>query len=716
MISGGGIHPDPCKVALVKDWPAPKNVHELRQFIGLAQYFRKFLKGFSVQIIPLTRLLRKNAAWNFDAECCVAFEDVKQALCSAPVLVLPDPELPYEVITDACGMGVGCPLSQEGRPVAYEGRKLTDAETHYTTTEQEMLGVVYALTKWRCYLEGAKHCFTVVTDHQPNVYFSTQPKLSDRQARWYELISSFDFDRKYRPGKGNLADSISRHLSFLNVFVTRSQKTASLGDSPPDEVMADLSADDDAAGVGLEGSQQERLDGAQPSTLHATDVAGMDGSQVGNLEGAQPSVESPQEVAGMKGSQLEKLDGSQPEVHRSDATDLTPALEGGDPAADAAFQEVDCTSLVQGIQQGYKMDAYYASEAPAKAGLIFADGLWFMPRGAGPKVVAVPDTGDIRRDILHELHDSQYAGHPGMERTRQAIARLFWWPTSRPDVEAYVRGCMVCQRDKGRSGQKLGKLLPLAVPEGAWESVSLDFVGPLPETSRGHNMILTVVDRFSQMARFLPCRSDWNTEQVADLYVDRVFSMHGCPISIVSDRGPQFTSSFTTALCKLVGTKQFRSTAYHPQSNGSSERMNRVLGEMLRHFVNTRCDDWDRYLGLAESANNNAFNKSTGTTPFVICYGKHPLSPVQAALTRVCPTAADVFVGTRQDIVRLARKCLLQAQERMIAFENMGLRDEQFVVGDQVMLNTTNLNIHTMPSRKLFPKWMGPFTVTRVVN
>ena len=362
------------------------------------------------------------------------------------------------------------------------------------------------------------------------------------------------------------------------------------------------------------------------------------------------------------------------------------------------------------------MDAYYASEAPAKAGLVFADGLWAMPRKAGPKVIAVPDTGDIRRDILHELHDSQYAGHPGMERTRQAIARLFWWPTLRPDVEAYVRGCMVCQRDKGRSGKKLGKLLPLAVPGGAWESVSLDFVGPLPETSRGHNMILTVVDRFSKMARFLPCRSDWNTEQVARLYVDRVFSMHGCPISIVSDRGPQFTSSFTTALCKLVGTKQFRSTAYHPQSNGSTERMNRVLGEMLRHFVNTRCDDWDRYLGLAEFANNNAFHKSTGTTPFVICYGKHPLSPVQAALARDCPTAADVFVGTRQDIVRLARKCLLQAQERMIAFENKGLRDEQFVVGNQVMLNTTNLNIHTMPSRKLFPKWMGPFTVTRVVN
>ena len=307
-----------------------------------------------MQITPLTRLLRKNAAWNFDAECSLAFEDVKQALCSAPVLVLPDPELPYEVITDACGMGVGCALLQEGRAVAYEGRKLTDAETRYTTKEQEMLGVVYALTKWRCYLEGAKHRFTVVTDHQPNVYFSTQPKLSNRQARWYELISSFDFDWFYRPGKGNLADPISRHPSFLNVVVTRSQKTASLGDSPPDEVMADLSADDNAAGDGLEGSQQERLDGTQPSTLHATDVAGMDGSQVGNLEGAQPAVGSPKEVAGMNGSQLEKLDGSQPEVHRSDATDLTPALEGGDPAANAHFRKWTAQAWCNGFSKGIR--------------------------------------------------------------------------------------------------------------------------------------------------------------------------------------------------------------------------------------------------------------------------------------------------------------------------------------------------------------------------
>ena len=150
-------------------------------------------------------------------------------------------------------------------------------------------------------------------------------------------------------------------------------------------------------------------------------------------------------------------------------TGLAPALEGGDPAADAAFQEVHGTSLVQRIQQGYQKDAYYVSEAHAKAGLIFADGSWAMPRGTGPKVIAVPDTGDIRGDILHELHDSQYAGHPGMERTRQAVARLFWWPTLGLDVEAYVRGCMVCQRNKGRSGKKLGKLLPLAMPEGAWE-------------------------------------------------------------------------------------------------------------------------------------------------------------------------------------------------------------------------------------------------------
>ena len=180
-VSAEGIAPDGSKVQVVKDWPTPRNVKDLRSFMGLAQYFRKFIQGFSTLTAPLTSLFRKGATWKWAEPQHAAFMGLKHALTSAPVLKLPDPGLEFSVVSDASSVGVGAVLMQSDLPVAYEGRKLTDTELKWATVEQEMLGVVYALTKWRCYLEG-RH-FMVITDHQPNIWFDSQKRLSPRQAR-----------------------------------------------------------------------------------------------------------------------------------------------------------------------------------------------------------------------------------------------------------------------------------------------------------------------------------------------------------------------------------------------------------------------------------------------------------------------------------------------------------------------------------------------------
>ena len=162
--------------------------------------------------LPLSNLLRKNTPWEWTDACAHAFQGVKHALIHAPVLSLPDPEQPFEVITDACKTGIGAVLLQQGKPIAFAGKKLSDAETRYTVTDQELLGLKYALTQWRCYLQGAKHPFTVVTDHNPNTYFKTQPKLYSRQVRWSEKLQEYDFTWQYRPGKNNVADPVSRQM------------------------------------------------------------------------------------------------------------------------------------------------------------------------------------------------------------------------------------------------------------------------------------------------------------------------------------------------------------------------------------------------------------------------------------------------------------------------------------------------------------------------
>ena len=146
----------------------------------------------------------------------------------------------------------------------------------------------------------------------------------------------------------------------------------------------------------------------------------------------------------------------------------------------------------------------------------------------------------------------------------------------------------------------------------------MDFVGPLPETERGHDTILVVVDRLSKMAHFLPCKSDINAVGVADLFVERIWSLHGLPKSIVTDRGVHFVNEWNSALMRLIGTKHCVTSAYHPESDGQTERVNRVLCEMLRHYVNARHDNWDKLLPIVEFAHNNAYSSATGSTPFFV--------------------------------------------------------------------------------------------------
>jgi hypothetical protein len=150
-ISANGLKVDPEKVRAVADWKVPKVVHGVRSFLGLANYFRRFLQDYSKMVVPLTNLTRKDKCWEWTEECQEAFEKVKHALTNAPVLAPPELGKPFEMVLDASGVGLGAVLSQDGRPVAFKSRKLLPAEKNYTVTEQEMLGVVHALKTWRCY-------------------------------------------------------------------------------------------------------------------------------------------------------------------------------------------------------------------------------------------------------------------------------------------------------------------------------------------------------------------------------------------------------------------------------------------------------------------------------------------------------------------------------------------------------------------------------------
>jgi hypothetical protein len=338
-------------------------------------------------------------------------------------------------------------------------------------------------------------------------------------------------------------------------------------------------------------------------------------------------------------------------------------------------------------------------------------GLWLVDG----KVV-VP-AGPLRGRILHEFHDSPLAGHTGVTKTFKAVSQWFWWPGLRADVHAYVASCDSCQRHKASTKKRAGLHQALHVPDYAWECISMDLVVKLPVTAAGHDSILVVVDRLTKMVRFIPCRESMDAAEVAELICREVVRQHGMPKEVLSDRGPHFNNLFWRHLCKYAGVRQRLSSAYHPQTDGQTERVNRVLEEMLRHYVGPEHNDWDRHLWSAEFAVNSAWQESVRATPFYLNYGRNPRPPCLLDL----PEGAEVprskqAVQDMEGRIRDAKRHMLAAQQRSKQWVDEGRRDAQYAVGDQVLLSTENMTHRGAGVRKLKPRYMGPFTVTELIG
>uniref|UniRef100_A0A8C5M5A9 Gypsy retrotransposon integrase-like protein 1 n=1 Tax=Leptobrachium leishanense TaxID=445787 RepID=A0A8C5M5A9_9ANUR len=225
-----------------------------------------------------------------------------------------------------------------------------------------------------------------------------------------------------------------------------------------------------------------------------------------------------------------------------------------------------------------------------------------------------------RQELLIMFHDSKPAGHPGITKTLTSISRQFWWPTMRQDVRLFVLACQVCARSKTSKSLPVGLLQPLPMPKRPWSHLSMDFIVDLPKSKR-HTVVLTVVDRFSKMAHFVPLPKLPTAKELAVVFAREIVRIHGVPSEIVSDRGAQFVSRFWRVFCAEMGVRLAFSSAYHPQTNGAAERANQGLEQYIRCFTTQQQDNWSELLPWAEYARNNAVNETTGHSPFSAIYG-----------------------------------------------------------------------------------------------
>jgi len=316
--------------------------------------------------------------------------------------------------------------------------------------------------------------------------------------------------------------------------------------------------------------------------------------------------------------------------------------------------------------------------------------------------IYVPVDPKLRETIIRNNHDSPLAGHPGRFKTHELVTRDFWWPGIQKDIRVYVEGCIACQRSKAKRSKPAAPLVPNEVPSHPWEIVSIDMIGPLPE-SKGFDAILVIVDRFTKKMEAIPTNVELTSMGTAKLFRDYVFKHHGLPRKVISDRGTQFVSKFMTDLLALLGITPNRSTTYHPQTNGQTERVNQEIEQYLRLFVNTQQDDWADWIPLAQFSYNDKVHTSTGHSPFFLNYGQHPWKGTDTGI-KVKTKAAGDFAKEMAKVRRDALKSLEAVAASMKHFYDQKRNPpKKYEVGDKVLLEAVNLQTK-QPMKKLADK------------
>jgi hypothetical protein len=340
-----------------------------------------------------------------------------------------------------------------------------------------------------------------------------------------------------------------------------------------------------------------------------------------------------------------------------------------------------------------------------------------VPSPAARCAIMVPDDKTLKRDIILACHTAPYSGHRGVDQTLELIRRDFEWPGITVDVKNFVSSCHACQIHKCRHTKALGLMKPLRIPSRRFGSLSMDMIVALPRTKRGFDAILVVVCRLSKYTWFIPCHTSATAADCAQLVFDNVCKYVGLPDEIVSDRDRRFgTGKFAGELWRLYGIEHHPSTAYRPQSDGQTERMNKVLHEYMRNYIGPSHKDWDNKLTMAQFALNNSYSASIGSSPFFFTLGFHPKTPHTHLLDEddgPVPDATAFALARNAQLIQ-AQIMLTRAQARMKLQYDKNKSPAQFAVGDSVLLSTRNLNMSGCA--KYIPRYVGPFTVTELIG
>jgi len=348
-------------------------------------------------------------------------------------------------------------------------------------------------------------------------------------------------------------------------------------------------------------------------------------------------------------------------------------------------------------------------------------------------LIYIPHNDNLRASVLNQAHDERSSGHHGAQKTLELIRRNYSWPGMTSYIELYVSSCNVCQHSKLPHRPPQGLLKPLPIPKRPWSSISWDHITELPPSFRSpssknppYSAILVIIRRLTKLAHFIPTRTTDNATTLAQQFITNVYRPHGLPADIVSDRGATFSSAWWREVTRLLGTRTNLSTAFHPQSDGQTERTNQTIEHYIRAFGDHQQSDWSTLLPLAEFAYNNSFHSAIGMSPFFATYGYHPTATLNSTtatfqLNSTTPSTipnASKYASDLSAIHKTASDLIAIAHNRYTKYANAHRRPHDpsaFAPGTLVMVNRRNIKT-TRPTVKFDDKLIGPFKIIHAVG
>ena len=586
LVSEQGFEPLPEKLEAIRTMPHPKSPKEVKQFLGLIGYYRKFIPRFSDLSRPLTRLTRHDAKFEWDQQCQKSFDHLRELLMQYPILRYPDPKKGYTVFTDASGIGWSGVLTQEysdekGRvknhPICYVSGQFRGSQLNWAALTKEAYAIYMSIRRLVFYVADAD--VTIKCDHLPLKKFFTKQTLNSKVNNWAVELEQFNLKLDWIMGsKNTLADTLSRLLDVC--------PKAKLEPEPPGQEFGCYCF--------------EEMKPIEVDYIEEIETVQIQESE--NLK----EIKLP-----LKGWQMELL-------QKHDST---------------------CREIAKKLRQDKHMNKLFL----LKNSIVYR--LW-CEDGRTSDCIVVPEV--LRGPLLMLAHN--YSGHNGFRRTYNAMKRQYYWPGMRKDILRHCKGCYQCALQNQGTGE--AGFDHFKVPALPMEFICMDLVGPIsPQTSRGNKYMLTVIDMLTGYTIAVPIM-DKRSETVCKAYRDSVYCIFGGSSRILTDNGTEFKSREMKQICEDLDIKQVFSPVYTPQANGRLEGWHRFLKACIAKHIRGADVEWDELIPLAVSAYNFFPCQSSKESPFVLMFGRDPITPIAKLLEPKLKFYGEKGTGVNMDTLR----------------------------------------------------------------